>query len=209
MISEKQQLIYNIYLKYFRNGKPYKPRKNFENITNDQLLYLNKLELFFDYFKEININYYFEAPYKVLDKNGVFDLKFYLTQKAKKCYTSYINEKRINKEISYDDIKKDLSFIYNFCKEHNITIFDYINYKYDDSPYFAFFQHLKNNNVNIFTLFGFTEFENNIYNTSSEYKDYMFNNLDEIISANRIKFYSSKYKELIKKSLNILNEKIK
>ena len=49
MIDEKQKKIYNSFLRASRiaKNKPYRPRQNFENLTNTDILQLKKLDSFF------------------------------------------------------------------------------------------------------------------------------------------------------------------
>lgn len=208
-ISDKQKLIYNIYLKYSRRGKPYKWRKNFDNISNDTIYYLTKLEMFFNYFKDIKIEDYIQAPYYVIDTDSYYDLKFYLTQKARKCYTIFIKTKRIQPEITKENISQNLKFIINFCRKHNIKIKDYITFKSDEQNLFPdFVYHLKEHNIDMFILFGFDGFEHIIYNIPQEYINTIFNNFSEILDKNRVLFYTSNFKLLIKKCIQQLNDKI-
>lgn len=205
MINEKQQLIYNIFLKYSRRGKPFTFRKNFNNISDDVVYYLTKLETFFNCFKDIKYDDYFEAPYKILDDKGYYDLKFYLTQKAKKCYANYMQNKRINQKISKDNISKNLTFIVKFCKDKNINFKDYLDYKENNTQTFPdFIKHIKNGDIDMFILFGFddVDYKLNFNNDISLY----INDFDNLISQSRIIFYSSEYKDFIKTAIKKITE---
>ena len=196
MISEKQQLIYNIYLKFSRKGKPYKFRKNFDTISDDIIYFLTKLESFFDCFKNIKYDDFFEAPYKIIDDNGYYDLKFYLTQKAKKCYTLYMQNKRISQSITKESILKNLQFISSFCKKNNIHINDYLNYKLNENSFPEFIKHLKDNDIDMYILFGFDNFENILYGINNI--EYVITDYERLVSQTRILFVSSAYKNFIK-----------
>ena len=205
MINEKQQLIYNLFLKNSRRNKPFTFRKNFDKMSDDVVYYLTKLEAFFDCFKNIKYDDYFAAPYETLDKNGYYDLKFYLTQKAKKCYTDYMRNKRLNQQITKDNIAKNLTFIVNFCRDKNIHLKDYLNYRSEESQLFPdFIKHIKNNDINMFILFGFDDIDYKL--TFNNDISLIINDFDELISCSRIVFYSSEYKNFIKKSIKKLEE---
>lgn len=199
MISEKQQYIYNMFLKASRKGKPFKYRKNFDNISSDVEFYLARLEIFFNQFPYIKINDFFNAPYEILDSDGYYDLKFYNSMKAKSCYTIYSKNKKLNEDITIDELKQSLIFLTGFCKEHNIHINDYINYK--SSVYNEFLLHLKQNKIHLFVLFALNNFEQVLNNIPNDYLQLLFGDLFDNINILRTNYYNSKFKEAIKKAI--------
>ena len=203
MISNFQQTIYNTFLRISRKDKPFKYRKNFNNLDDLTQIYLQKLENFFNYFKYINIDDFFIAPYKILNCDGYYDLKFYLSLKAKKCYTLYMNNKK-NNDITLEELKNNLQFILTFCKQNHIKIENYINFKINNI--YAFLHHFKNNQIHLNVLFAFDDFEKNLKNTNNDILLLMFGDFFNNIEYLRLNYYNSKYKDIIKKGLLKLNE---
>lgn len=202
MISKQQQYIYNIFLKNSRKGQPFKYRKNFDNISSTIEFYLTRLEIFFNQFPQICIDDYFYAPYEILDKDGYYDLKFYNTLKAKSCYSIYIKNKRLNNDITLEELKQSLIFLTTFCKEKNINIKDYLNFKQNVN--YIFLKHLKENKIHLYVLFGFPDFENKIQHIDGEILQLMFGDLFNNLKILRTNFYNSKYKNAIKKAIDKL-----
>jgi len=202
MVNEFQQQIYNAFLKASRKGQPFQYRKNFENISSSIEYYLIKLEMFFKQFPHINLNDYFQSPYEVLDKDGYYDLKFYNTLKAKSCYSIYIKDKRLNNDITLEEIKNSLNFVNNFCVKNNIKFKDYIVYK---NKNYVFLKHLKENKIHIFILFGFPMFEKIINQIDNETLHFLFGDLFDNLNKLRTNFYNSQYKELIRKAIEKLS----
>ena len=85
-----EKLIYNNFLEVSKriNNKPLRYRKNFDNFSDENYVYINKLSIFFKKFNHINIKDFFEAPYFVYNDN-YYDLKFYLSHRAIQSYTLY------------------------------------------------------------------------------------------------------------------------
>ena len=86
--------IYNTYIRVSRSKQnlPYKYRKNFDNFADtSNYVYVKKLGKFFTKFSHINVSDFFDAPYEIYPDNDSYDLRFYITPKAVKIYSSYIN----------------------------------------------------------------------------------------------------------------------
>ena len=202
MINEFQQKIYNSFLKYSRKGQPFKYRKNFDNISSDIKFYLTRLEIFFKQFPSIDINDYFLAPYEILDKDGYYDLKFYNTMKSKSCYTTFIKNKRLTNDITLDEIKQNLLFLANFCKNNHIQISDYLNFK--ENINYSFLKHLKENKIHLYILLALPNFEKVFNKIDNDVLNLMFGDLFNNINILRTNFYNSKYKDTIKIAINKL-----
>lgn len=108
------QEIYNTYLSVSRGAKnkPWKPRKDFDGFekTENGVLCI-RLELFFKRFPQINPKEFLLAPYKIYKDEDYFDLNFYLTQKAIKCYTILQKQKVEESPDSKDQIESILQSV--------------------------------------------------------------------------------------------------
>jgi len=190
--SEKQ--IYNNFLKISKiaNKQPFRFRKNFDKFDENKFILVKKLKLFFTKFNYINQEDYFRAPYEIYPDESYFPLDYYTSLKATKAYTLYM-KKRESLDPDSDEqllnIKNSLKYIYNFCKQHNISPSNYISHKTNNE--YSFILHLKEHKVNLFALLGFNDFEKNIklrdpqvikfilgedtYNNISTFKTKLFN----------------------------------
>ena len=92
MISKKEEAIYNSYLYASRSAqnKPTKFRKDFSKLKDEDFVAVKKLSLFFNKHSNINYHDWFIAPFKVYSKDDYYDLRFYNTRKALKCYTIFM-----------------------------------------------------------------------------------------------------------------------
>jgi len=125
-MTEVEKIIYNNFLEVSKkvNNKPVKYIKNFDNFPDENYIIVSKLSNFFYKFKHLKIKDFFEAPYFVYDEN-YFDLKFYLSPKAIKAYTLYNDKFLLNNPDNVNTLSKiqeSIKFIYNYCKENNITL---------------------------------------------------------------------------------------
>jgi len=132
-MTEIEKIIYNNFLEVSKkvNNKPVKYRKNFDNFPDESYIIVNKLSSFFYKFKHLKIKDFFEAPYFVYDEN-YFDLKFYLGPKAIKAYTLYNDKFLLNNPDDGKTLSKmqeSIKFIYNYCKDNNINIKEYLTIK--------------------------------------------------------------------------------
>lgn len=202
-MTDLEKDIYNKYLKVSRTrqNKPYKLRINFEGFeTKDDFIYVKKLSIFFERYKHIKIEDFFNAPYVVYPtNNSPFDLKFYSSYNATKVYTLY--KKKLlaldpDNEIVYEKTKEGIKFILNFCKENNIKCNQYFYHTTDKLN--TFWVHLKEDYINVYCLF-LTENLYKIYSSSDkDVINMMLDNLMQNINMYRTIYYgSNKTKKLI------------
>ena len=197
-MTEFEKLIYNHFLEVSKkvNNKPVRYRKDFSNFKDEDYLYVNKLSIFFNKFKNIKIKDFFEAPYFVYNQN-YFDLKFYLSPKAIKAYTNYNDNYILNNPDSKQTLtkmKESITFIYEYCKEKDIKISNYINYK--EGNYNVFLKHLKQRNINFFILFSFKDFSNIVDKIDNDIKEIYSGNFSKL-NYIRTKYYASSKAKLI------------
>lgn len=127
MISPDQIDIYNDHLVAYRKhqGNPFKIRKDFSNFDEDKLISLQKLERFFENNKTVNRKLFFEAPHKIYNDGGYYDLDFYTKPRAVKVYLQYLKQLEIespDSEGSMSRLKEGLKFVYKFCSERGLTM---------------------------------------------------------------------------------------
>ena len=210
-MTEKEKVIYNNFLEVSKkiNNKPVRYRKNFDNFPDENYIIVSKLSNFFYKFKHLKIKDFFEAPYFVYDEN-YFDLKFYLSPKAIKAYTLYNDKFLLNNPDNVNTLSKmqeSIKFIYNYCKENNINIKDYLAVK--EGEYNVFMKHIKNRDVIIFILFAFNNFEKVVGSIDTDIKTMYSSNFSRL-NYIRTKYYSSsKAKKIINKfKIFVENQKV-
>jgi len=205
-MTEFEKIIYNNFLEVSKkiNNKPVKYRQNFDKFPDENYIIVTKLSNFFKKFNHINVKDFFESPYFVYNEK-YFDLKFYLSQKAIKAYTLYNDVYLLNNpdnEKTLLKLRESIKFMYNYCKEKNININSYINYR--EGEFNVFLKHIKNRDINIFILFSFKNYENILSSIDSEIKNMYSSNFNKM-NYIRAKFYtSSKAKKIINNFKNYL-----
>lgn len=196
LITEFDKKVYNTYLKVARssNNQPFKYRKDFEKLDEKCFVALKKVSSFLKRYPQIKLEEFFKAPFALYPDEKYFPLEYYYSLKATKAYTLF-NKKQLlqdpDSEDQLNNIKKSLVFIYNFCKDNNIGVSNYINHVTNKE--FSFILHLKNHDVCLYALFGFPDFEKRLKSRDAEVIKFIlgeetYNN----ISVFRTKLYNSK-----------------
>jgi len=220
MITEKEKHIYNSFLYASRKAKnkPVRLRQNFDNIQSKDEVALKKLNLLLSKYTHINYSDFFIAPYKVYGPDNYFDLSFFNTRRAIKCYSMYCKDKETqdpDSDETIDTLKECLKFIYNYCDDKKITLQEYKTYTpgvaSDFLPNSAtpeVFWHLKNHHINFYTLHAL-DVGAAVKGTDTEIYNWFIPDFTDLYSKTRIKFISSKsLKEKAKKGLKIIEQKL-
>ncbi len=214
MITEKEKSIYNSHLYASRKvkNKPVSLRRNFDNINDTDVVALKKLNLLLSKYKHINYSDFFIAPYKIYGADNYFDLTFFNTRKAIKCYSLFCKEKQVQDpdgEESINTLKKCLKFIFDFCSDNQITLAQYKVY-IGDNPQGALpypFIHLKDHKINFYMLHALN-MDTNVKNTPGTL-GFVISDFYNLYSKTRVKFISSKYlKSKSAKGLKIIEQKL-
>ncbi len=216
MISEKEKIIYNsfLYTQRTSQNKPFRPRQNFDKITGTEEASIKKLFLLLSKYKHINYNDYFIAPYKVYGKDNYFELSFYNTTRALKCYTMYMKEKELSDPDHPETLKSSkecLRFIHQYCTQEKITLSEYKNAIEGTMP--MVLQHLREHKINFYIIHSLNV-EAKLKQIDNQLLDFIVKDYNQISSATRTKLAASKLlKEKIKNGIKIietdLNNKIK
>src|SRR6218665_1448853 len=200
-MTDLEKRVYNQWLISSRTNfnKPFSVRKDFEGFEKDyRYPGVSKIAIFLTKFPDVNVEDFFNAPYKLYpDTNKPFDIDYFASRKAIKTYQDFLTEQVNIYTDSSENLKKcieSLKFIAKFCKEHNIEFEDYLSYK--DHENLHFINHIRNKEVEIFSLIVFENFlkvyysiSNNQIEIPKEYK-----NIDGYVKRYEI---SSKLKPLM------------
>jgi hypothetical protein len=208
-LTEQEKKIYNTYLQASRRGKPFTYRKNFSNINSDTYVHLKKLSSFFKHNPTVGISEYFSAPFEYYKDEEYFDLGFFITPRAIKCYTLYKQKQEKQNPDSVEVIKQCKEccvFIYKFCKDNHITLDEYARKTIGTTP--AFLQHLREHKINFYTLHGL-EIEKNIFSEDNDLLDFFIKDFKLIYEETRINFLkSNQLKRVIRESIKIIKNKL-
>ena len=99
-MTELEKRVYNTWLATTRSqcGKPFKLRKNWSKFEDrPESLLLKKLAKMFNRYDNIDINDWFEAPYKIYPEKIEYDLKYYTLMKQYTTYRLYKQKKNNTK----------------------------------------------------------------------------------------------------------------
>lgn len=176
-LTEDQKRIYNHHLSTYKRyqQKPYTLRQKFDEFQEENPEHYNalvKLESFFKNHQQVNRKLFFDAPYEIYEDCDYFDLAYYTTQKAIKCYTVYLkqlNTQSVDTPSQLQFIKDTLSLIKEYCIEHKITLVQYMSFK--DGLTFAWASHIASNQTSFYVILGFNYFNFNVFDHMFEMPD--------------------------------------
>ena len=211
LLNEQEKHIYNAHLiaSKVAKGLPFKIKKNFTNINDTTYLTLKKLGSFFKHNNNINLNDFFSAPYLYYGKDDYFDLQFFTTTKAVKCYTLYLKKRETedpDNSSMINSCKECCLFIYKFCRENNITLCEYKNLINGTTP--IALQHLREHKINFYTLHGL-DINNTIRKVESDLLDFFVQDFYSLLNTTRVNFLkSTRLKTIIREALSIIEIKL-
>ena len=193
MITEREKSIYNSYLYATRSAqnKPTRFRKDFTKLKDQDFVSLKKLSAFFAKHNHINYQDWFIAPFKVYSKDEYFDLKFFNSRKALKCYSLYMKEKEMSNPDSEDtieSIKDGFRYIAKYCIRNSLTIEEYMEHFTNNMP--TCLLHLQEHRLNFYTLHAL-EVESTIKTIEKDGLDFIVKDFQTIFASTRTKFYGS------------------
>jgi len=137
-------------------NKPFKLKQSFEDLTNtDKHKFLKRIATLVSKHPEIDLDVFFQAPYKLYPDVAYFGLDYFSSMRAIKTYTIYKKQQFLqNPDSQLEEIKKSLRFIAKFCIEKKIQLYQYSTHKTADL--FTWMKHYKENDINIYTMFSFS-----------------------------------------------------
>lgn len=207
-MTELEKTVYNTYLRISRtrSGKHFKYRKKFDNFEdNKAYVPVKKIAKLLLNHPHIDINDFFNAPYEVYpEKNYEYglDINFYTTLKATGCYSIFkkmCDDRNPDEQI--ESIKKSLYFIYIFCKDNEVDIEKYLDHKTNAER--TFMLHLRERKVNIYTLFGLSNFDNIMSRMEPNAAKFTLGHLYLSLDLYRSRYYNSKV------TINVVSKAIK
>ena len=209
LLTEQEKQIYNYFLQASRKNKPYTKRKNFDNISDETYVALKKLSIFFKNNPTVNIREYFFAPYDYYKDETYFNIGFFVTPRAVKCYSLFkIQQEKQDpdNEQTVNRCKECCVFVYNYCKENNLIIEQYARLINGNTP--IVLQHLREHKINFYVLHSLN-CEKNIFVYEDDLLDFFIKDFKRIYDETRINFLkSTRLKNVLRRSFEIINNKL-
>ena len=216
MITEREKSIYNSYLYASRSAqnKPTRFRKDFSKLKDTDFVALKKLSAFLAKHNHINYRDWFAAPYEVYSKDEYFDLKFFNSRKALKCYSLYMKEREMSNpdnEDTIETVKEGFRFIAKYCIRNSLTIEEYTEHYTNNMP--TCLLHLQEHRLNFYTLHAL-EVESIIKTVERDVLDFIVKDFKSLFALTRTKYLGStilksKAKETKDKVTEIIKSKQK
>lgn len=210
-LTDREKSIYNSYLIASRaaKNKPFKLRQDFTNIDSQTYTSLKKLGIFFEKNNSIRQSDFFTAPYEYYGKDSYFEIGYFLTSRAIKCYTLYQRDK-LSKDPDSDSVvdscKECCSFIYKFCKENKITLQEYKNLINGTTP--LVLQHLREHKINFYIIHGL-DCDRILRQVESELLEFFVSNFQSLIVETRVNFQrSTRLKNVVREALSIIEKEL-
>ena len=193
MVTEREKAIYNSYLYATRSaqGKPTRFRKDFSKLKDADFVALKKLSAFFVKHNHINYRDWFAAPFSVYNKDEWFDLKFFNSRKALKCYSIFMKDKEVSNPDSDDNVevmKEGFRYVAKFCIRNSLTIEEYQRHFTNNMP--TCLLHLQEHRLNFYTLHAL-KVESTIKAIEKDVLDFIVKDFQTIFASTRTKFYGS------------------
>lgn len=210
MLTDFEKTIYNSFLISRKKAKnqPFKVRHNFEKITQEDSVKLQKLEHFFNNNRSVDLNTFFTAPYIIYSCDDFFDLQFFLTRKALTCYTLYCRQLETlepDTEENLEKVKESLQFVYKYCHDNNLSLADYNNLVIGQLP--GILSHLKERKVNFYMIHGLNNKQ--VYNIEKELVEFLLPNFYKTLFTTQQNYIkSTKLKKFFKRGLEIIEKRL-
>jgi hypothetical protein len=210
-LTQEEKAIYNSYLIASRTikNKPFKLRQDFSSLEDQTYIALKKLGFFFAKNSNIRQIDFFTAPYDYYGKENHFDLSYYLTTRALKCYTLYQKKKTTqdpDSESNIDRCKECCSFIYKFCKENSLTLQEYKSIINGTTP--LIIQHLREHKINFYILHGL-QCDRTIKQVEVDLLDFFVSDFQNLLNETRVNFQrSTRLKNVIREAFSIIEKQL-
>lgn len=212
-----EQNTYNCYIATSRKmqNKPFRLRNNWDGFESDKNYpYVVKLANLFEKFNmasQTEIEKFFIAPFMIYGCDDWFDLKWYCSQKAISCYAKYKKklEMSVDSLLTIKHVKKSLIFIGQYCFDNNIKLSNYIKHTEENSCLPVFIKHLKNNDVSIYCLFYFNDFESIVFKMNEEEREVILGHISSNFREYKMLYWNSnKIRDIIVRGMKLIEDNL-
>jgi len=206
VITQKHKNIYNCFLKHYRNGEPYKPRQNFDDLDPQTLTSLLKLHNFLEKFDHIDWNEFFGAPRSLHPDEKCPHLEFFLSRAAIKAYSLFKQKQELRNPASQlEDIRKGMSFIGMFCLKNGIKLEEYLTHK--EGLMYSWTKHYREHHISPYCLMELGDVLSLIFGLETDEEKIYIKDLGDNIGKMKTLYYNSpETKDFIKKATKKVKE---
>ena len=202
-LTELEKLLYNKHLAVSRQikNKPFKLKRDFSDIfATEKPKWLKRISTLILKHPEIDLNLFFEAPYKLYPDVEYFGLDYFSSMRAVKSYTIYKKTQLLRTpDLQLEEVKKSMRFIAAFCIKENIYLHQYANHRTSDL--YTWMKHYKENKINIYTMFIFPDVLSKITNLAEDLQKFFVSDFVENFQQFYINFNNSiKIKSFLQKA---------
>lgn len=199
-LTEREKNIYNCFLKHFRNGEPFKPRKNFDDISISTITDIKKISRLLEKYDYINWDEYFGSIRMLKPEEKCPNLNFFTTRSAIKFYNLLKKQQEnTNPDLQIDDIKKSLHYIGMFCLKNKINLNDYINHK--TNLMYTWIKDYQEHRINIYSILELGDISGQLKKLSEDERELYANEIFNTISNAKMLYHRNQIvKNIIKQS---------
>lgn len=193
-MNELEKRIYNTHLAVSRSlrNKPFKLKTDFTNLEPVKANSLKRLYNFFLRHKDVDMQIYFSAPYKIYSDVEYFDLSYFASMRAIKAYTIFKNQLfETQPDNQLQAVKESISFIVKFCTEAKINFEDYSTHRVNNlEPEWVY--HYKHGKINPYVMMEFPNIYSIIQDISTDEKELLLGSFGTNFLEYRTRYMSSK-----------------
>lgn len=190
IINDEHKKLYNCFLKHYRNGQPFKYRKDFTNFDPILFVDLCKVYNFLEKFPHVDWDEYFGAPRHLHPDEKCPPLSFFKTRVAIKSYSLYKQKQEAKKpESQLDSIRESLRFIAMFCVSNKIPLKKYIYHK--TGLMYTWIKHYREHRINIYSLMELGDVMSILNRLQEDEKELYAKDLIENIGKFKILYFNS------------------
>jgi hypothetical protein len=207
-ITELEKYLYNKHLAASRSArnKPFRLKTNFDDVVDtEKHKFLKRISILFNKHPDINADVYFTAPYKLYPDVVFFGLDYFSSMRAIKSYTIYKKQLLLeDPDSQVVDVSDSLRFIANFCISESIHFHRYPFHKTADV--YTWMLHYKQNKINVYSLFEFTDVHSSITELTQEIQDFFVHDFVEQFHNLKLKYNkSNKLKSYVRAAFPVLS----
>jgi hypothetical protein len=207
-LTEFEKYLYNKHLAISRisKNKPFRPKADFSDIKDtDKHKFLKRISIFLQKHPDVDHETYFVSPYKLYPDVSYFGLDYFASMRAIKSYTLYKKQQLLeNPDKQIDDVSKSLRFIANFCVQNKIHFHRYPFHKTADL--YTWMLHYKQNKINIYSLFEFTDVHSSLSEISDDTKGFFVHDFATQFHNLKMKYNNSNHiKPYVKAAFPVLS----
>ena len=207
-LTDLEKLIYNKHLAVSRSikNKPFKFKRDFTDIEDtEKHKYLKRLSVLLRKHPEIELNTFFEAPYKLYPDVKYFGLDYFSSMRAIKSYTIHKKMQFLqDPDTQLESVKKSIQFMANFCIQNKILLHQYPYHKTADL--YTWMVHYKENKINVYSMMEFKDIYSAVQTLAEDIRNMFVSNFIEQFRTLYVQYNKSqKLKPFLQKAIGQIN----